>query len=239
MDTAKWLEAEFNALRTEILALGEAERDAVKFYVPAASVVYAVPYYLLEHLSPASVAEQHRTFLWTFSATAAGMLVLAMLQSLYWSVDGARRLGMYIMNAIEPRTHGGLRWEWTLFQLHQKRQKWPSDSLTIAVASVLANLVAAYAAANVFIQGFAQLWPVVIASAFAAASLPSIRRIDASSGTRREYAERITALMTQYPEAESGFAQSMATRTVPPPQAPDEPTSLRPRFRSRRAGERS
>ena len=176
MDTNKWIEIEFNALRTEILALGAAERDAVKFYVPAAAVVYAVPYYLLERTSGAALAGQHGTFLWTFSATAAGLLILAMLQSVLWSVDGARRLGMYIMNSLEPRTDGGLRWEWNLFQLHQKRQKWPSDSLTIAVAAVLANLVAAYAAASIFIQGFAQLWPVAMASIFAGLAIPSVHR---------------------------------------------------------------
>jgi hypothetical protein len=67
----------------------------VKFYISAAAVVYAVPYYLLSQAAHAS-AEQHRTFLWTFSATAAGLLIMAMLQSLFWSVDRARRLGMYI-----------------------------------------------------------------------------------------------------------------------------------------------
>jgi hypothetical protein len=81
------------------------------------------------------------------------------------------------------------------------------------VAAVLANLVAAYAAATVFIQGFDQLWPAVMASAFAALSLPTIHRIDASSGVRRAYSERITNLMNQYPEAEPGFAQSIAPRT--------------------------
>src|ERR1051325_8733932 len=105
----RWIEIEFVALRTEILALAEAERSTVRFFIPAAAVVYTVPYFILPHF--VRVSNQQSAFLWTFCAAVAGLLTLAMIQSQFWSVDGARRIGAYIREGIEPRTAGGLRWE--------------------------------------------------------------------------------------------------------------------------------
>lgn len=197
MDTDRWMELEFNALRSEILALGEAERSSVRFYIPVAAVVYAVPYFLLQQ--PAmKVDQQQEAFIWTFCATVVGLLTLAMIQSIFWSVDGARRIGTYIRNGIEPRTGGGLRWETVLTQLNQKRYLLPSDSLTIATSTVVANLVAAFSAGMLFLARSERIWPAAAASAFALMALPSLRRIASSTQIRRAYAERVTELMMAY-----------------------------------------
>src|ERR1043166_9177630 len=158
MEPEHWIELEFQALRAEILALGEAERSAVKFYVPAAAVVYAIPYYLTQQMPKVLADEQHRAFLWIFCPTVAGLLILAMLQSLYWSVDGARRIGMYIKVGLETRTSHALRWETVFFEFSQTRKPLPSDSSTIGMVSVLANVGAAIAAALTFLHGWNSIW---------------------------------------------------------------------------------
>jgi hypothetical protein len=214
MDSDRWMELEFNALRSEIIALGEAERSTVRFYIPVAAVVYAVPYFLLQQPS-VKLDHQQQAFIWTFCATVVGLLTLAMIQSIFWSVDGARRIGTYIRNGIEPRTGGGLRWETVLTQLNQKRYLWPSDSLTIAVSTVLANLAAAFAAGMMFLAGNERLGPAVAASAFALMALPSLRRIAASTQTRRAYAKRVNELMAAY-----GDGTPKLSVTGPPPSTP-------------------
>ena len=191
MNHEKWLELEFVALRQEILTFGEAERSAVKFYLPAAASVYAVPYFLIQQASASIVGTDAQTFVWTFCATVAGLLTFALANSLYWSVNGSRRIGMYIKECIEPRTHGGLQWETVFYHLSQKRYRWPSDSAGIAAMAVLANLVAASAAAVMFLGADDRFYPVSAASGFALLALPTIRRIVNAADARQEYAIRI------------------------------------------------
>ena len=62
----RWREVEFTALREEILALGEAERNAVRFYIPATAIVYAVPYYVSERMATAMSDPLKQAFMWTF-----------------------------------------------------------------------------------------------------------------------------------------------------------------------------
>jgi hypothetical protein len=198
MDDDRWLELEYQALRDEILALGAAERDAVKFYLPVAALVYAVPYYLLEQAELRSEALKHPTFLWTFVAAVAGLLLLAMLRSILWSVDGSRRLGMYIKTVIEPRTRGGLRYEWMLFQLHQEPRRRPSDVFMISLGSVLINFFAACATGMLFIKCAPQAFlPAIVALGFAAASIRSIWTIR-DRDTRRRYHEDMAKHMRHY-----------------------------------------
>jgi len=85
--------------------------------------------------------------------------------------------------------------------------------LTVAVAAVLANLAVAYAAASVFLNGSEQFGPPCVAAAFAGMSLPILKRIDTKSQTRRAYAERVIALMDQFPEAATEHTFSVASRT--------------------------
>jgi len=204
MDEDGWLEVEYQALRTEILALGAAERDAVKFYVPSSAFVYAVPYYLFGQGYLGTSALKNAPFLWTFVAAVAGLLLLAMLRSVLWSVDGSRRLGMYIMTVIEPRTRGGLRYESMLFRLQQKRRRRPSDAFTIAVSCVISNVVAACGAGVLFMPDepwFRQFQAMLVALGFLVASIPSILTIRGSRGGRRAYHEHMTELMRK-PSAE-------------------------------------
>lgn len=202
MQPAKWIQLEFQALRAEILALGEAERSAVKFYVPAAAVVYAVPYYLMQQMPKALGDEQHQAFLWIFCPTVAGLLILAMLQSLYWAVDGARRIGMYIKVALESRTGYGLRWESVFYELSQKQKQLPSDSSTIGTISVLANLGASVAAAFTFLHGYNRIWPILAAALFAWPSFWILKKIYDSGESRRTYSERFGEIVqARFPTA--------------------------------------
>jgi hypothetical protein len=195
MEFERWIELEFNALRAKILALGEAERSSVKFYVPAAAVVYGVPYFLFQHMPKAVSDEQHQTFLWIFCPTVAGLLILAMIQSLFWSVDGVRRIGMYIKVAIEPRTNHGLRWESVLYELSQKQRQLPSDSSTIGIISVVANVVAATAAGFTFLHGCNRFWPAAAAVLLASPSLWILSRIYRSAESRRAYSDQFTHIL--------------------------------------------
>jgi hypothetical protein len=191
MDQSRWIEIEFNALRQEILTFGEAERSAVKFYVPAAAAVYAIPYFLLQQSPQRALDQEYQTFLWTFCAAVAGLLTLALLHTLYWSINAARKIGAYIKECIEPRTEGGLRWESVFFRLSQKRYHWPSDAAAVGAAAILANVVVASAASIMFLTGSNRLSPPLAAAVFAAMSLPTIRRIVGAPGSRAEYVKRI------------------------------------------------
>jgi hypothetical protein len=185
----KWTELEFVALRQEILALAEAERSSIRFFIPAAAVVYTVPYFLLERL--AKPTDQQSAYLWTLCAVVAGMMALAMTHSLLWSVDGARRIGAYIRKALEPRTNGGLRWEGCCFTFHQLTTRWPSEALTISIAAIVANVVAAAGAAFVFLDPINRAWPPAAAAVLAALAIPSLWRIAQSAAARGEYAKQV------------------------------------------------
>ena len=191
-----WIELEFNALRNEILALGEAERSAVKFYIPSAAAVYTVPYLLLQHLPTTVSDESHRAFLWILCPAVAGLLILAMLQSLFWSVDGARRIGMYIKTSIEPRTNDGLRWESIFFEMSQTQTQLPSDSATIGTIGVIANLGAAVAAGFTFLHDWHRLWPAIAALVMAVPSFWILHRIYDSKNTRLRYSERFRSILS-------------------------------------------
>jgi len=208
MELVNWVEVEFNALRAEILALGEAERSSVKFYIPAAAVVYAVPYFLLQQMRSAS--DDRQAFLWSLCATVAGLLILAMLQSLFWSVDGARRIGMYIKVAIEPRTGDGLRWESAFYELSQKQKPLPSDSSTIGIVAVIANVVASGAAGFTFLKDSNRLWPIAAALLLAWPSIWILRRIYRSADSRRDYSTRFLAILESRSHARSGSADVTA-----------------------------
>ncbi|MDP9193201.1 MAG: hypothetical protein M3P06_16005 [Acidobacteriota bacterium] len=190
MDNNSWAAVEFAALRQEILALGEAERSAVKFYIPAVAVVYAIPYYLSERMGDAIADPRRQAFLWTFCVLVAELLTLAMLQSLFWSTDGARRLGVYIKTAIEPLTEYQLRWESVFHELTQERKQFFSDSSTVGAISVLVNIFAACAIGFAFLDNQRFWWPILPTSVMTGISCVVLRRIASSKTSRRTYAER-------------------------------------------------
>lgn len=215
MNEERWIELEFNALRAELLALGQAERSAMKFYIPAASTVYAVPYFLLRDQSVSPLSHEEAIFLWTLCATVAGLLTLALVQSLYWSVDGARRIGMYIKEGLEPRTDRELRWETTLYQLYApKRSLWPSESVTIAGSTLLTNLVTALTAGVLFLDGTARILPLMAAGLVSAFALPPLWRMARPSRSRMEYAARIAELTADFMKARATRAD--ASKIVAP-----------------------
>lgn len=209
MDADQWREAEFTALRTEILTLGEAERSAVKFYIPAVAVVYAIPYYLSEKIASTMFDARGQAALWTFCVVVTELLTLAMLQTLFWSVDGARRIGVYIKTAIEPRTSYTLRWESVFHELTQDRKQYLSDSATVGAVSVVANIFASCAVGFIFLDARYWWWPFVPTTVMTFISCVVLSRIFASGSTRRKYAARYEAILKRKsyinadPESES------------------------------------
>jgi len=133
-----------------------------------------------------------------------------MPQSLFWSVDGARRIGMYIKVAIEPRTGGGLRWESVFYELSQKQKPLPSDSSTIGIVAVTANVVASGAAGFTFLSDSNRLWPIAAALLLAWPSIWILRRIYRSADSRREYSERFVTILESSSGARSGPANVAA-----------------------------
>jgi hypothetical protein len=191
--TENWHAIEYAALRAEILSLAEAERSAVRFFIPAAAIVYTVPYALLPSLSVRPPAQQ--AFAWAFAAVFSGMLTLGLLQSLLWSADGARRIGAYIRHVIEPQTHDQLQWEAICFHLRQGSAPWPGEALTIGTSAVIANMAAAGAAARIFLPGAGQFWPLSAATLFAILSIPSLWRIAQSGKARRRYSAGVVTYL--------------------------------------------
>jgi hypothetical protein len=139
--STNWIELEYTHLRAEILTLMGIEQAAIRFYVPAAATVYAVPYILKETAQP---------YLWTVCAVVGGLLALALTQSLYECADGVRRIGSYIMEAIEKDRNCGLRWETVLYQIYRRSRFVPSEKAVISLSLVLGNIAASVAADSCF-----------------------------------------------------------------------------------------
>jgi hypothetical protein len=191
----RWREIEFIALRQEILALGEAERSAVRFYIPATAIVYAVPYYVAERMANAMADAFRQALMWTFCVLIAELLTLAMVQTLFWSVDGARRIGVYIRTSIEPQTFYALRWEAVFFQLTQANRQFLNDSAVIGAIAVAANIFAACAVGFTFLDDRYFWLPLLPAFVLTSMSMVVIRRIVRSRPSRREYADRYEEIL--------------------------------------------
>ena len=103
---------------------------------------------------------------------------------------------MYIKVAIEPRTDYGLRWESVFYELSQRQRQLPSESSTIGLVAVVANIVAAIAAGFTFLHGWNRFWPAATATSLAILSLWILNRIYWSGRTRRMYAEQYERIAT-------------------------------------------
>lgn len=190
MDVDRWVELEYQSLREEILATIQLHHSTTHFFLPATAAVYAVPY-LLQQTS--------QMFLWSVCAGLAGLMITAMNHTLFASVDGVRRLGAYIKEAIEPRTQGGLRWEAVIFHWDQRTHWWPTEHATIAVAVVIANIATAGGAGLVFGHGRAAIFPIVVAGALGLLNVPIIFRMWTSARQRKRHATAITATLRDLP----------------------------------------
>lgn len=135
MSKDKWLELEYQALREELAKLMDIGHGTVRFCLPAAAAVYALP---------VVVGKTTQVYLWALCAALGGLLITAMVHTFCACIAGGRRIGAYIKEAIEPNTNGGLNWEAVIFEW-EKRGKQASISplLAVSAGSLLANVVAA------------------------------------------------------------------------------------------------
>jgi len=183
------LEVEYNALRAEILARDEAERSTLRFFLPAAAVAYTVPYFAGER-APALLKESS-VFLWTFCASAAGLLVLVMVFSLFWASDGTRKIGTYIKECLERRSNGGLRWEHAVFEFTKVSANWPNETFVVAAGAVCANILAGWAVGATFLEkeGSVQYLPLWFTLLLAAPTLPALWRLMTPRRQRERHAQ--------------------------------------------------
>jgi hypothetical protein len=187
MPVEKWIELEYVALRAEILALAAAEQSAVKFFLPTAGAVLAVPYLVKITGEP---------YLWAICAGVAGLLVAAMVHTLHASVDGVRKIGMYIKDGIEPRTEGGLRWERVVFEWdHDSSSAWLSETLAISLGAVVANVAATVGAAIAFLPPASRIMPIVVAGLVALLSLRPLLRIGNAGKHRSKYSADVISVL--------------------------------------------
>lgn len=187
MDVDRWRELEYTTLRQEILTLFEAHHSTPRFFLPAAAGVYTIPYVL---------QQTSQVFLWSMCAGVVGLMLLAMNHTLFASVDGVRRVGTYIKEAIEPDTKGGLRWEGFVFAWHQRQSSWqPSEHAILALGAVLANIVAATGAGYLFIGGGYFAAPAVCAILTGALSVPTIYSLWRSPLLRRRHTEEAASII--------------------------------------------
>jgi hypothetical protein len=189
MSKEAWMELEYQQLRAEILALIEAEQSTTRFFLPAAAAVYAIPYVL---------QQTSQMFLWSVCAGLAGLLIVAMSYTLFASVDGIRRIGMYIKEAIEPRTNGGLRWE-SIVHFWDQRQThwWPSEHAIIAAGAVVTNVAAAAGAGHIFLKDIEAIVPAAVAAVIGGAAIPTISRMAKSARQRDRYAKDVASIVAR------------------------------------------
>lgn len=82
MTRDEWTQLEYTSLRAEILSRDEAERAAIRFYIPAGAAIYTVPYLVGDKLQSQPGAD---IYLWCLCYSVASLLVLVMVLSLFWS----------------------------------------------------------------------------------------------------------------------------------------------------------
>jgi hypothetical protein len=184
---AEWVKLEYESLREEILSLTGSQQSATRFFIPAASAVYTVPY-LLKLTS--------QSLLWSVCAGGAALMVLAMSYTLLAYVEGIHKLGTYIAKAIEPTTGGGLRWETFLFKTQTVQSiAWPSEHVVISVVAVIANVAAASGAGRLFLPQEDAPMPALVAIIGALLTLPAPYRMWKSGQGRLGYADLIDATL--------------------------------------------
>jgi hypothetical protein len=197
-DEDDWIELEYKHLRDEIMSLGAAKLGTVRFYLPAAASVYAVPYLL---------KQTGQAYLWALCSAVAGLLVLTMSQTLFVSSNGIRRLGVYIRDVLEPRTRGGLRWEHAVRLFDGRRRFWLGQSFTISASAVVANVVAASGAAFAFLpQDTSRLWPILAAAVTAVPTIPGLWRMLRPTAERDLLMQQIDSIIANqitFPTASS------------------------------------
>lgn len=212
-DEDDWIALEYEHLRTEIMSLGAAKLGTVRFYLPAAASVYAVPYLL---------KQTNQSYLWTLCSAVAGLLVLTMSQTLFVSSNGIRRLGVYIRDVLEPRTRGGLRWEHAVQMFDGGQRFWLGQSFTISASAVLANLVASVGAASVFLPSdTSRLWPVIAAIATGIPTLPGLWRMLRPTIERDSLKKRIDTISVH-----RATNQGSSSAEVREDTRPTEPLSM-------------
>jgi hypothetical protein len=209
MSDTKWAELEYQSLRQEILSLTESQQSAARFFIPAAAVVYAVPYLLNRTSEP---------LLWSVCAGGSALMILAMSYTLLSYVDGIHKLGTYVAKTIEPKTSGGLRWETFLFQSQTTRTwTWPSEHVVISVVAIVAHVAAAFGAGRLFLAPKNALKPALVAAFFAILTIPAAYRMWRSGKARLGYAGLIEATLGKTVEASEGQSEDsgLTTQTTP------------------------
>jgi hypothetical protein len=191
----KWRELEYEALREEIITLTEAQQSAVRFFLPAAAAVFAVPY-LANKTSHA--------LLWAFCAGGAGLMIMAMSYTLLSYVQGIYKIGSYVRTAIESRSNGELRWESFLFESQVRRKVgWPSEHVVISLGAILANIGASLGAGYVFLAATNRGIPVIVAGFFSLATLPAAYRMWRSGPERKTHADHIASVLDSLDDSSS------------------------------------
>jgi len=202
-----WRELEYQALREELTKLMDICHATVRFCLPAAAAVYALPIL---------VKQTGEVYLWSLCAALGGLLITAMVHTFCACITGGRRIGAYIKEAIEPNTNGGLRWETTIFEweTHDK-QAALGPLLAVSAGSLLANVVAAAGAGAVFLRGFASLVPPVVAVIFVFLSLPIAFRTSRPSSGREQCVADVRAILAARPiRVESAISGSPSAATI-------------------------
>ena len=184
-----WRKIEYASLRAEILSRDEAERAAVRFFLPAGAAVYTIPYFV--SAQKVATTESAFVYLWTFCAAVASLLVLLMVLSLFWAADGTRKIGTYIKEVIEPETNGEMRWESVVYELAKQSNHWPNETFVVACGAVLGNLLASTAISLTFLRGKYQFAPLIVAAAVALLTAPGLWRLLTVSTQRERHANVI------------------------------------------------
>jgi hypothetical protein len=180
---AFWIELEYKALRDEQMSLVRGREVAGRFFLTAASSVYIVPY---------ALKRTDDMFLWTVSVSVSGLLLLAMVRSLYSCTAGIRRIGVYIKERLEKESGGGLMWHHVISRFDQSRAH-AGQFFTVAGIAILANVIAAVSAERIFLRPNVVGWPGIAAAIVALLSAPTLWKMATPGYLRRLYSAGLSA----------------------------------------------
>jgi hypothetical protein len=200
-----WIELEYKALRDEMISLTTRREGALRFFLTAASSVYIVPY---------ALKRTDDSSLWTVCVAVSGLLLLAMVRSMFSCTAGVCRIGVYIREHLEEKSKGGLIWEHVVSRFDQANLRVGS-TFTVAGIALVANLVAAISAERIFLRPYAIGWPGIAAGVALLLASPSLWMMSDLSFLRRQCTSSIlAAIEAEARERNASLSANVSKATI-------------------------
>jgi hypothetical protein len=166
--------SEYESLRNELLGYYTLVQNTIKTYSIFAATVFCIPIVLgkivaaiapdlLRSNQPSNVILNWSIVstggAWLITSFLSGVILFTMIQSVYWTIDGVRKIGAYIRIIIEPKSSNSLNWERAVSYVDSQlsfrkffrwNYPWPGDEAISCVCAIVLYTTACIGAGFAF-----------------------------------------------------------------------------------------